>query len=516
MKNFILTAILFCTTLSMAQTWSDDVAQITYDRCSQCHHSGGIAPFELMNYSQVVASATAIQEAIMHHEMPPNPPDENYESFVHSKALTATEEATYLAWITANTPEGNSANTPPPPVFQEGAVLGDGDLQVRMPVYTSKATSTEDDYACFSVPSGLLQDRIIKSVEIIPGNSGIVHHALIYIDPVKAEVTDSIGGDCSSPSNTTTKLISAYIPGGEPLVLPSSDPLKLGFSIPAESNIYFAMHYPDGSAGQQDSTMVIFHFYPEGETGVREVSAEPILQNWNFQLPPNEITAVNAQQTIPADYSVLSVLPHMHLLGKSIKSYSVSTTQDTTRFISIPHWDFHWQGFYFFKNLKHVTPGSTMYADGEFDNTHDNHDNPSDPPVLVFPGLNTKDEMFLVYFHYFAYETGDENYDLETLMNTASLKELNKQNSDVWTISPNPFNNSTSLTLKNSQKNDQVQVTVYNSMGRLVKKLKPLESQHQTFIWDGNLEDGSPVAKGMYYFSIGINGQFSHQAIIKQ
>ncbi len=34
-------------------TWSQDIAPIIYENCSSCHHSGGIAPFSLMNYDEV-------------------------------------------------------------------------------------------------------------------------------------------------------------------------------------------------------------------------------------------------------------------------------------------------------------------------------------------------------------------------------------------------------------------------------------------------------------------------------
>lgn len=515
MKNFILVLLLLVAGNLSAQTWSADVAQITYDKCTKCHHSGGIAPFSLLNYSDVIARASSIQNAISSGIMPPSPPDKNYQQYAHSNALTDTQKSTYLQWLNSGTPEGVSSETPPPPVYADGTLLGEGDLQVRIPNYRSKAVAGQDDYACFSVPSGLTTDRIIKWVEVIPGNREIVHHALIYIDPLGVESTDTIGGDCSSPGNPATKLIAAYIPGSGPQMMPSSDPLKLGFSIPANSNIYFAMHYPEGSNGVMDSTKVIFHFYPPGETNVREVSAEPIIQNWSFSLPANQVTTVNGvYNSITTDYSMLSVFPHMHLLGKTIKSYGIKPGGDTIKFVSIPEWDFHWQGFYFFKNIQHVPSGTVIRARGTYDNTTANPHNPSSPPVTVFPGLNTKDEMFLVYFHYLPYQAGDENYDMEALMQ-AEIKEIYGKESDGWLIAPNPFEQNTLIQISTQNPGDAVSVSIYDNQGNLVKRLCENCTGNQNVSWDGTDENASQVAKGLYHISVNIDGKMSHKKVVK-
>ena len=99
----------------------------------------------------------------------------------------------------------------------------------------------------------------------------------------------------------------------------------------------------------------------------------------------------------------------MHLLGKTIKSYAITPTSDTIKFANIPHWDFHWQDFYFFKHMQKVPQGSKIKGVGVYDNTATNEHNPNNPPVMVTAGLNTNDEMFLVYFHYMLYQNGDEN-----------------------------------------------------------------------------------------------------------
>ena len=512
-RPILLICFTTATFLGLAQNWSDNVAQIVYDKCAKCHHYGGIGGFSLMTYNETSAMATAIYDAVTQERMPPWPPDNNYQQYIHDRALSPSQKTTILDWITNGTPEGNAANTPPPPVFSNGTILGNGDLEVQMPTYMSKATSN-DDYACFAVPTGLLQGRTIKSVEIIPGNREIVHHALIYIDPTATEVTDSTGGDCASPSNSGTKLLVGYTPGANPMTLPSAAPLKLGFDLPAGSQVYFAMHYPMGSYGQFDSTKVIFHFYPIGTTGVRMISADPIIQNWSFSLPNNQITNVSAQYPnsggLAANVSVLSVFPHMHLLGQNIRSYAYNplNVNDTVRFINIPNWDFHWQDFYFFKHIQKAPSGYKIKGEGSFLNTTGS---------TVTAGLNTSDEMFLVYFHFMLYQNGDENYDMEALMSASLDEQISPDNSPI-SVYPNPFNEGTMISHPGVQAGDVVSVSIYDYQGKLIRKLAQSETAAENGLqisWDGNNATGTQVRNGVYFVSINVNGENSTKQLIK-
>ena len=511
-RSILLFYFLTATFFNFAQTWSNNVAQIVYDKCTRCHHYGGIGGFSLTTYNETSAMATAIYDAVTQERMPPWPPDNNYQQYVHDRALSPSEKTTMLDWITNGYPEGNAANTPPPPVFSNGTVLGNGDLVVQMPTYMSKAT-INDDYACFAVPTGLLQGRTIKSVEIVPGNRQIVHHALIYIDPTGVELSDSVGGNCASPANSTTKLLAGYTPGASPMTLPSVAPLKLGFDLPGGSQVYFAMHYPAGSYGQYDSTKVIFHFYPVGTTGVRMISADPIIQNWSFSLPNNQMTNVSAQYPnsggVPANVSVMSVFPHMHLLGQHIKSYAFNplNVNDTVKFINVPDWDFHWQDFYFFKQIQKVPTGFKIKGEGSYLNTTGS---------TITAGLNTSDEMFLVYFHYMLYQNGDENYDMESLM-SASLDEQIHADSSPIMVYPNPFTEGTMIAHPGVNAGDVISVSIYDYQGKLIRKLVQAETAIENgyhVSWDGNNTAGAAVRNGIYFVSININGvNFTKQLI---
>lgn len=523
MRTLLIAGSLLFTFISSAQTWSDDVAQIVYDKCSKCHHTGGVGPFPMTTYAETSPMASLIYDAVNLENMPPWPPDNNYQSYVHDRALTPTEKSTLLDWIIAGTPEGTPANTPPPPVYNAGSVLGNGDLEVQIPTYMSKATSSGDDYVCFSLPSNLPADRKIKAVEIVPGNREIVHHALIFIDPSGASVTDTVGGDCVAPSSPNAKLIMGYTPGATPLVLPTVAPLKLGMSMQANSQVIFAMHYPAGSYGEYDSTKVIFHFYPPGETNVREVYTDPILEKWGFSLPPDQFTSLSTRYPatggVPANMSLLSVFPHMHLIGESMRVYGIQPSTDTLKLINIPHWDFEWQDFYFFKNIQKLEAGAYLKADAVYNNTSGNTHNPNNPPQTITAGLNTTDEMFMAYFHYMSYLPGDETYDMEALLDQSTNSLLEEMSDNTWLETyPNPFSKKVTIFSDKLSPGDVISVSVYDLNGTLVKRLVSSDiatNSHLQVEWDGTNESGSPVEKGLYHISVNRNGELSHKKVLR-
>lgn len=508
--------LVFIASASFGQTWSDDVAEIVYEKCATCHNPNGIAPFSLITYSEVSPMAGAIYDAVNQDRMPPWPPNNDFQQYVHNRALDANQKTTILNWLTAGAPEGNASNTPPPPAFPTDALLGPGDLELQIPTYMSKAQSGDDDYVCFTLPTGLTTDRTIKYVEVIPGNRSIVHHALVYIDIDGTSLTDTVGGDCASPSSQNSVLVTGYTPGSSPLTLPGVTPMKLGIPLPANSNIIMTMHYPDGSYGEYDSTRVIFHFYPPGETGIRQVYAAPLVSNWLFALPPDQVTEVTAQYpnsgTINVEASVLSVFPHMHLVGQSIKAWGLDPSNDTIPLIDIPHWDFHWQDFYFFKHAQHFEIGSKIEAKGSYNNTTTNPHNPNNPPEWVWPGENTADEMFLVYFHFMGYQAGDELYDIEELM-TAGLKDLPADKSGLR-VYPNPSSGEFHLELKDQKNAKDFNIRIYDTQGKLIREWKEVPNA-QDWSWDGTQKDGSNCRKGVYILSANIEGQFYSTRLIR-
>jgi hypothetical protein len=137
-------------------------------------------------------------------------------------------------------------------------------------------------------------------------------------------------------------------------------------------------------------------------------------------IPANTIRKFSCKMYVSEDISVLTINPHMHLVGKSFKAYALEPAGDTIRLISIPRWDFRWQYFYTFQKMLKIPEGSMICVEAEYDNTSANPNNPNDPPKLVAERLNrggegmrTTDEMLQFIITWLPYQKGDENISLQ-------------------------------------------------------------------------------------------------------
>jgi hypothetical protein len=80
---------------------------------------------------------------------------------------------------------------------------------------------------------------------------------------------------------------------------------------------------------------------------------------------------------------------------------------------------------------------------------------------------------------------------------------------------PNPFITDVNINigLPASQEDYKVSITIYNSVGRLVKNLAnvSLSAGYYNFDWDGNNDQGVRMAAGMYAYKVNISGENSSQ-----
>ncbi len=423
MKKLLLVAFFASIQFAVfAQTpqWSTDVAPILYNHCTTCHHDGGIAPFALITYNDAVLHSASMKTDVLIKKMPPWTPDPNYSHMAHERVLTTAQINTIVNWVNGSTPQGNPSLAPPSPVYgTKGIIPGTPDLVVKIPVYTSTA-ATGDVYQCFVVPGGLATDEYISSFEAVPGNPACVHHVLVYSDTTgacaakQAASTTSPGYPCfGGVGSSNAVLLGGWVPGSAPM----SYPYGFGVRLAKHADIVIQVHYPAGTAGMKDSTEI--HFFFSKSSVVRNISIEPLLYhqvpilNAPLLIPAN--TTQSFYEALPlslvtsGDISLLSIAPHMHLIGQSIKSYAVHATGDTDKLISINKWDFHWQGFYLLPKIKKLPAGTVLHAEAFYDNTAANPENPNSPPKDVAAGESTTDEMMLVFFAYTNYQAGDEN-----------------------------------------------------------------------------------------------------------
>ena len=424
-KLFFIFFFINILAYSQNPNYSEDIAPIIYGKCLQCHHSGGIAPLSFESYVNTVSNAGLIQHVTSSGEMPPWPPDTTFQRYAYENILSSNEIDLITNWILNGSPLGDTNLLPQMPSFSNDNNLGSPDLEIQIPTYYSNATSSSDDYVCFSLPSNLTTDRQVRAIEVVPGNPQIVHHVLVSVDELG--ISNPISTNCMAPVGNQ---VYTYAPGSVPLEFPLSSIDNFGIEIPANSSIGLGLHYPEGSFGQIDSTKVRFYFYPQN-TNVREIYTEYLINEGlppdpPFFVLPNQITEISATYgPLINDISLMSIYPHMHLLGKEMQCFAVTPTSDTINLIRINKWDFEWQGAYLFKKFLKIPAGSMIYANGSYDNTA-SISNPN--PVLVQSGLNTNDEMFIFIFQFTDYKNGDENIMIDNSVLTSTINTLQHTN----------------------------------------------------------------------------------------
>ena len=131
MKNLLLFLIflpLIC--FSQSPNFSEDIAPIFYDKCTQCHHSGGVAPFSLIDYATASAfsNSGAISYMVSNGLMPPWPPDSTYQNYAHERTLDQNEIDLILDWANIGSPEGDPSLAPPEPIYNNENILSNPDL----------------------------------------------------------------------------------------------------------------------------------------------------------------------------------------------------------------------------------------------------------------------------------------------------------------------------------------------------------------------------------------------------
>lgn len=403
----LLTTVLVLPLAVAAQTptptWSADIACIVFSHCAPCHREGGAGHFPLTSFVEAFPYRNDIRDATQLRLMPPWPPDEDYRSLAHERLLTPDEVDLIAAWVNGGAPEGDPNLAPPPPVFASDWVIAQPDITARMEEYVVPPSSN-DNYRCFVLPINNPTDRFITGFEVVPGNTAVVHHVLVFTD----ETGQAAQLDAGDPEPgyasfggigvSGAKLVGEWVPGADPYFTPPG----MGLPLPANADLVIQVHYPAGSTFALDSTRVNLQLSPGGF--VREMALDPILEHGAtlidgpLVIPPNVVKTFHNQYTVPIPATITAIGPHAHLLCTRMKAYAVLPGNDTLPLIDIPEWDFRWQGLYAFREPIFLPTGTVLHGEATYDNTTANPDNPNVPPQWVTLGEATTDEMMLFYF----------------------------------------------------------------------------------------------------------------------
>jgi hypothetical protein len=305
-----------------------------------------------------------------------------------------------VEWVDEGTPKGDPKEMPPQRKFTSGWTLGTPDLVLDAGQSYEVTADGRDIYRNFVLPYVPDQDQWVSAIEVRPDQRAIVHHVIVYVDPMGKSLALAAADPGHGPGYTGSgvgpgffpaEFIGGWAPGNTPRFAPSGIALK----IPAHARLVLQVHYHKDGKTHLDRTKIGLHF-AKGSID-KQARALPIV-NTGLAIPPGEARCeIHAVAHVPLDVTARVVMPHMHLLGREMKITATLPDGTVKPMVWIKDWDFNWQESYVFKEPMKLPKGTRIDVVGYYDNSTGNPNNPNNPPKLVTWGEQTTDEMCVAF-----------------------------------------------------------------------------------------------------------------------
>ncbi len=349
----------------------------------------------MVTYKDSRPFAKAIKAAVLARKMPPWSADDGIGHFSNDARLSPSEIDTLTAWADGGAPEGKLKDAPPPIAFVEGWNIGKPDHVFEMPQAFEVPASGSVAYQWVLIPAAFKEDKWIKAVEVRPGARSVVHHVIaFYRRPGSKWLSDAIPGvptpkgSGAPEGGMSDGSIGAYVPGLPPVIWPEGRATLL----PANSDIILQLHYTASGKAAKDQTKVGLVF---ANGPVSERAYGVTLGTLDFVIPPGEANyRVDSEHTFARDVKVTSLLPHMHLRGKSFEFRAAFPDGKVETLLKVSKYDFNWQLTYRFAEERVFPAGTKIQLSAWFDNSLNNQFNPDAKAAVRF-GDQTWEEMMV-------------------------------------------------------------------------------------------------------------------------
>jgi Flp pilus assembly protein TadD/mono/diheme cytochrome c family protein len=376
-----------------APTFNRDIAPIVFANCASCHRPGGAAPFSLLTYADVVKRADAVAHQTQARHMPPWLPERGEFPIVGERRLRPEQIDAIQRWVKEGRAEGAPADLPKAPVFPDGWELGKPDavLTVAKP-YTLKPGGA-DEYRNLVMRSTLPDGAFVRGVEF-KTNGAPVHHAVIRVD--RTSTSRRRDGEDGQPgfdgmawqgAEDPEGQFVGWAPGRGPIVAPDGMPWRLerGADLVVELHLI-----PQRQPVAVQPSVAVF----VTNTPPRQMPLTVKLSAKLIDIPAGARDHVITETfELPVPVDLMSVYPHAHYLGKEMLVTAAMPDGASKTLLHIKQWSFHWQQDYRYATPIPLPRGTRLTMRYTFDNSDQNSDNPSRPPVRVRLGPKSTDEM---------------------------------------------------------------------------------------------------------------------------
>jgi hypothetical protein len=386
-------------------TYVKDVAPILEAKCVACHEQGGIGPFAMTSYEMAKGFAPMIRDVIRTDRMPPFHADPHVGKFSNDRRLTPDETKTLVHWIDQGAPRGEGKD----PLGSKHLVaiewpLGKPDVILNVPSYTIPASGVVD-YQHPWVTNPLTEGRWLKASTIKVDSRQAVHHILTGF------MADAPKEGQQAFENRWGASVGSYAVGAESEVAPDD----AGTYIPPGGAIGFQNHYTPFGKEVVTHSKIGLYFYKPGETPDIVMHNNQIVNN-AIVLPPGDgHHAEIAYMEFPKAALLYSAFPHAHYRATSSDLWIRYPDGKEKLLLTLPRYDFGWQGHYNFATPIPIPAGSKLIAHYVYDNSKSNPHNPDASKTVVW-GDQSFEEMFFTRIRYrWMEETSKHlvNYDEE-------------------------------------------------------------------------------------------------------
>ena len=394
-------------------TFSRDVAPILQRSCENCHRRGGGGPMALVSYENVRPWARAIKDKTSRPDndperMPPWFIEKNVgiQRFKNDISLSRVEVALIANWVDAGAPRGNPADMPPPIDWPAGTAwtVGEPDLVVKSPVINVAATAADWWGSLGPFPTGLTEDRYIRSVEVrevwpeelraqvaaaradrADLTSAVVHHASVVDQPA----------DPDAPAQDRRDNLVVYELGQNALVYPDS----VGRVLEAGSELVLSLHTHAIGVEVPARLDIGFTFHPRGHKPKYEQLRFGFIGNPkdSLDIPAGEEARFDHYYTLPEAAILSTFEPHMHASGvrMCVEAFLGGTT-GKRQMLNCAGYNHNWVKVYAYEDdaAPLLPKGTLLHLIGWYNNTASN-------PRVVDPrnwkgyGRRSIDDMFI-------------------------------------------------------------------------------------------------------------------------
>ncbi len=382
-------------------TYHNRISRIIQQHCLECHREGGIGPFSLESYEQVKDHKSMVRLMVKSDRMPPWFADRNipnsHPGWSNDRSLTAPEKRDLINWLAStDMAEGDSADAPVAHGYNNvDWEIGKPDHIFKLEEPIQIPAQGKIKYQVRTIQTNLEADTWIDAIEVKPTDHEVVHHAMVYILPAKhVNSKTDYKTDADFDKHLAPELLFVYGPGDSF----EKSPEGYGKLIRKGSRLRFQIHYTPKGEATTDQLMV----------GIKVMKTKPMhleiphaMVNLGIKIPANDATHVETiTQFIPFDINLLSIAPHMHYRGKSIRYDLVYPDLHTETLLFVPNWNFEWQLNYQLAKPIKIPKGSSIQTTAIYDNSSNNIDNPDHTKTILW-GPDSTDEMLVAGFVYF-------------------------------------------------------------------------------------------------------------------